>query len=88
MSDLISVVPALNVKLFIVAPRERQEKVMSEFSRPTFQKIGLSEFCRFIPSEDLDKLISKVEGLEGYVQPNIIDTISIEPEEEVQSSLK
>ncbi len=88
MSDLISVVPALNVKLFIVAPRERQEKVMSEFSRPTFQKIGLSEFCRFIPSEDLDKLISKVEGLEGYVQPNIIDTISVEPEEEVQSSLE
>jgi hypothetical protein len=63
MSDLISVIPALNIKLFIVAPRERQGRFMAELNRPTFQKIGLSEFCRFIASEDLEKLVGKVDEL-------------------------
>lgn len=92
MSDLISVVPALNIKLFIVAPKDRENKVMAELSRPTFQKIGLSEFCRFIATEDLEKLVSKVEDLvedmAGIVTPNIMDTIAIELEQEAESSLQ
>lgn len=88
MSDLISVVPALNIKLFIVAPRDRQEKVMGELSRPTFQKIGLSDFCKFIPAEDLDALLSKVTDLEGHVQPSIMDTISVELEEDFETTLE
>ena len=88
MSDLISVVPALNIKLFIVAQRDRQEKVMGELSRPTFQKIGLSDFCRFVPAEDLDVLLSKVADLEGHVQPSIMDTISIEIEEDFEATME
>ena len=88
MSDLISVVPALNIKLFIIAPRERQEKVMGELSRPTFLKIGLSDFCRFIPAEDLDTLLSKVKDLEGHIQPSIMDTIAVELEEDFDTSLR
>lgn len=92
MSDLISVVPALNIKLFIVAPKDRENKVMAELSRPTFQKIGLSEFCRFIATEDLEKLVMKVEdlveGTTGIVTPNIVDTIAIELEQEAESSLQ
>lgn len=87
MSDLISVIPALRIKLFIVAPRDRQAKVMSELARPTFQKIGLSEFCRFIPLDDIGKLLTKIEDLQGYVQPSIIDTIAIALEEDEESSL-
>ncbi|SRR5579884_334057 len=83
MADLLSVVPALNIKLFIVAPDERQEKVMAELSRPTFRKIGLNDFCKFIPMGELDKLLHRVEGLEGHVQPTILDTIAIEAEEEI-----
>jgi hypothetical protein len=84
MSDLLSVVPALNMKLFIVASRERQDKVMAELARPTFQRIGLSEFCRFIASEDLEALCSKLADLEGHVQPTIADTVSIELEDELE----
>lgn len=78
MSDLISVVPALNVQLFIVAPKERQEKVMDELRRPTFQKIRLSNFSRFIPAEDLYKLAIGVERLRGYVSQDIINTIALD----------
>lgn len=92
MSDLISVVPALNIKLFIVAPKDRENKVMAELSRPTFQKIGLSEFCRFIATQDLEKLVTKVEDLvedmAGIVTPNIVETIAIELEQGAESSLQ
>jgi hypothetical protein len=88
MSDLLSVVPALNIKLFIVAPRDRQDKVMAELSRPTFRKIGLNEYCRFIPTAELESLLAKVEGLEGDLKYTVLDRIAVELEEEVESLLE
>jgi hypothetical protein len=82
MSDLLSVVPSLKISLYIVAPKNRQDRVRSEVTRPTFQKIGLNEYCKFIPLEELNKLFSKVEGLQGHIQPTIIDTIATGFEEE------
>lgn len=81
MSDLMSVVTATNIKLFVVAPKERENRVRSEIIRPTFKKIGLSDYCKFISVEDLDELYKKVEGFLGYVQPSIIDKIAISFEE-------
>jgi len=82
MSDLLAVVPALNIQIYIVAPRERQNKVLAELARPTFRKIGLSEYCRYIPSEDLSELIARVKGFGGHIQPTILDTIAIPLEDE------
>ena len=87
MSDLLCVVPALNIKLYIVAPSARQEKVMAELGRPTFRRIGLSDYCQFIPAEKLLRLLEKVEGLTGYVQPTILDTIAVSLDGEAGSSL-
>jgi hypothetical protein len=84
MSDLLAVVPALKMKLYLVAPKDRQHKVMAELARPTFQKIGLGEYCRFIAIEDLETLLSKVGGFAGHVQPSIVDSIAIEVEEEAE----
>ena len=88
MSDLLSVVPALNIKLFIVAPRDRQTKFIAELSRPTFRKIGLSEFSRFIPSEDLESLLAKVGDLQGHIQPSVLEKIAFELDEEIETSLQ
>jgi hypothetical protein len=82
MSDLLAVVPALNIQIYIVAPRERQKKVFAELVRPTFSKIGLSEYCRYIPTEDLSELIGRVKGFGGHIQPTILDTIAIPLEDE------
>ena len=87
MADLLALVPALNVKLFVVGPSEREGKVMDELARPTFQKIGLSEFCRFISAEELDSLLARAQGFEGHVQPSVVDTIAIESEGQLQSTL-
>lgn len=85
MSDLLSVVPSLKISLYIVAPKNRQDRVRAELTRPTFQKIGLNEYCKFIPLEGLQKLQSKVEGLQGHIQPTIIDTIATGFEEEPEN---
>jgi hypothetical protein len=85
MSDLLSVVPSLKISLYIVAPKNRQDKVRAELTRPTFQKIGLNEYCKFIPMEELQKLLSKAEGLQGHIQPTIVDTIATGFEEETES---
>lgn len=85
MSDLLSVIPSLKISLYIVAPKNRQDRVGAELTRPTFQKIGLNEYCKFIPVEELQRLLSKIEGLAGHIQPTIIDTIAVMFEEETGS---
>jgi len=85
MSDLVSVVPSLKISLYIVAPKNRQDRVRTELTRPTFQKIGLNEYCKFIPLEELQKLQYRVEGLQGHIQPTIIDTIATGFEEETET---
>jgi hypothetical protein len=82
MSDLLAVVPAWNIQIYIVAPRDRQKKVMAALDRPTFRKIGPSEYCRYIPSEELSALIARVKGFGGHSQPTILATIAIPLEDE------
>ena len=77
MSDLLSVIPNLNIKLYIVAQKERENKVLSELSRPTFRKIGLNDYCEFISIEDLEDLLNKIEKFAGHVQPSVLDKIAI-----------
>lgn len=88
MSDLLTVVPALKIKLFIVAPKVRQNRVMGELNRPTFQKIGLSEYCKFIPAEELEPLLKRVEDLKGHINRSVIDTVAVDFSEELEGALE
>ena len=77
MSDLLAVVPALKISLFVIAPEERQDRVLRELARPTFSKLGLSEYCKFVAVEKLEDLVQRIRGLTGHIQPTIIDTIAV-----------
>lgn len=88
MSDLLTVVSALKIKLFIVAPKVRQNRVMGELDRPTFHKIGLSEYCKFIPAEALEPLLKRVEDLKGHINHSVIDTVAIDFSEKLESALE
>jgi len=62
MSDLLALQPNIDIKLFLVAPDERREKVKQEILRPTFslREKPLAEICGFI---GFGKLTDKLEGI-------------------------
>lgn len=55
LSDLLTLIPNINFPLYVVAPKERKDKVRRELLRPTFKKLELNERCKYIASEELFK---------------------------------
>ncbi|WP_143160929.1 hypothetical protein [Pollutimonas bauzanensis] len=56
MADLVAMQPNLNIKLHIVAPVERREKVMKEIKRPVFSLLegrALSEICTYLSFDSM-----------------------------------
>lgn len=78
MSDLISMQPNINIKLYIVAPDERREKVIGEINRPTFARLNppLTKICRFVPYSILKKEIDQIGYRVRHMKPQFIDDIA------------
>jgi hypothetical protein len=79
MADLLALQPNMNIRLHIVAPVERREKVFTEIRRPVFsllEKGPLSESCTFL-SYDSVRELSGLKHLE-----HTSDTVLVEYEEE------
>lgn len=77
MCDLMISMPQMPIKMYIVAPMQREEKVMKEIRRPTFEHLGLSSRVKFIPLELLEPLVERTAGLEGCLTMDVIDKIAI-----------
>jgi predicted RNA-binding protein len=61
MADLCALLPNINVRLHIVAPESRREKVFQEITRPVFSLLEhapLSERCTYIPYSSVEELES------------------------------
>ncbi len=59
MADLLALQPNIDIKLHIVAPEYRREKVLDEIQRPVFallEKGPLANSCTFISYDNLDDL--------------------------------
>lgn len=68
MADLLALQPNMDIKLHIVAPSSRREKVLREISRPVFSLLErgpLSEMCTYIPYESVREL-AQLKHLEHY----------------------
>ena len=66
MADLLALQPNMDIRLHIVAPEERREKVLHEITRPVFSLIEgrpLYERCSYIPYEAVEE-ISKLKHLD------------------------
>ena len=63
MSDFTSLIPSINIQMFICASEERRRKVIAEITRPTFErlKVPLRERCRYISFEKLAEFIEAEE---------------------------
>ncbi len=62
MSDLLVLQPNIDIRLYLVAPDERRDKVEQELLRPTFtlRERALPEVCGFLP---FTTLLEKTEGI-------------------------
>ncbi len=77
LSDLLSMQPDIDTPLYIVAPDERQQKVISEGNRPTFSKATkLAERCSYLSYSSLRLAISKAEGVAEDLRPAFIQKYS------------
>jgi hypothetical protein len=82
MADLLALQPNINIKLHIVAPEERREKVFREMRRPVFSLLDrgpLSRSCTFISYDSVESM----RGLEYLAHTN--DSIINEYEEQAES---
>jgi len=77
MSDLLALQPNLNIKLYLVAPEERKNKVYQEILRPSFslREPPLPKICGFI---ELNKLKQKIQtirelGLAASLKPDFLE---------------
>jgi hypothetical protein len=74
MADLLALQPNMDIRLHIVAPDERREKVHQELKRPVFSLLErgpLYESCTFLPYSAIDE-ISKIPHLQ-HMQGSIIE---------------
>jgi hypothetical protein len=78
MSDLITMQPNLNIPLYLVAPDEKRNKVISEINRPTFSKLvpPLYEICRFISFSTLREELPRLKTIIRYLKPEYLEEIS------------
>jgi hypothetical protein len=79
MADLLALQPNMDIRLHIVAPEVRKEKVFTEIRRPVFsllEKGPLSESCTFL-SYDSIRDLSQQKHLE-----HLSDSVLAEYEEE------
>ncbi len=80
MSDLLALQPNLEIKLYIVAPDERRDKVEEEIRRPsfTFRQKPLARACGFL---SFSRLMEKVEGIRKLgisesLSPDFLDKVA------------
>ncbi len=81
MADLLALQPNMDIKLHIVAPESRREKVFQEIQRPVFSLLDkgpLSELCSYLTYESINQirdlphlsrmLDSVIEDYEDYAE--------------------
>jgi hypothetical protein len=82
MADLLALQPNMDIRLHIVAPETRRERVFDQLRRPVFSLLDsrpLAETCSFLSYEALDELRS-LRHL-GHTNDSIIDEYTAEADE-------
>ncbi|MBM3147636.1 MAG: hypothetical protein FJ000_07040, partial [Actinobacteria bacterium] len=78
MSDLVAMQPNLNIRLYIVAPDDKRERVLKEIARPTFARLPrpLSELCRFIAYSNLLDASQRYGEVLSHLKSDFLDEIA------------
>ncbi|CAE6747741.1 EVE domain-containing protein [Paraburkholderia domus] len=81
MADLVALQPNMNIKLHIVAPEARRDKVFQEIRRPVFsllEKGPLAEYCTYLSYDNLRRLAAQ-EHL-SHLSDTVLDAYEEEAE--------
>ncbi len=81
MADLLALQPNMNIKLHIVAPPERRDKVFQEIRRPVFSLLDvapLSERCTYLSYESV-RVLSRQKHL-SHLSNSVLDEYAEEAE--------
>ena len=81
MADLLALQPNMDIKLHIVAPTSRRDKVFSEIRRPVFSLLErgpLTDSCTYLAYEDIRELGS--EKHLAYLSDSVLDEYAEEAE--------
>jgi hypothetical protein len=77
MSDLLALQPNLDIKLYLVAPDERRDKVGQEIRRPTFslRERPLPEICGFLSFSTFTEKVEGIRrlGLASSLRPDFLE---------------
>lgn len=78
MADLVAMQPNITIPLYLVAPKERRAKVMTEVNRPTFSRLSppLAGICRYIAFNVLRDRIAQVTSIVKYLKPEFLNDLS------------
>jgi len=78
MADLLALQPNLNIPLYIIAPDEKREKVISEVNRPTFRRLEppMAEVTRYIAFSTLRERVGQAASFLRYLKPDFIEELS------------
>jgi hypothetical protein len=78
MPDLLSMQPNLSIPLYLVAPDDRRDKVLTEVNRPTFSRLSppLAKMCRFISFSDLRERLGHVGNFVRFLKPEFLEGLS------------
>ena len=74
MADLLALQPNMDIKLHLVAPASRRDKVFQEIQRPVFsllEKGPLADYCTFMSYDSLIEL-SRLKHL-SYVSDGVLE---------------
>ena len=80
MSDLLALQPNLDIKLYLVAPDERRDKVAQEIRRPTFaiREKPLTSVCGYLPFGQLSEKLDGIErlGIASSLDARFLETVA------------
>jgi hypothetical protein len=87
MSDLLTMQPNLDMKLYIAGPDERAGKFRNEVARPIFaaRPKPLHSLCRFLPYSRLCTRLEEAKSVIRHLKPDFLDDFAelYEPEAEI-----
>jgi hypothetical protein len=80
MSDLLALQPNITIRLFIVAPNERRNKVGQEILRPTFilREKPLNRICGLLSFNTLPERVRAIQemGLAPSLRPDFLQRMA------------